>query len=237
MSLAKVPIVAVLSLAFKEMLTSPHPDPPKGEEVPSASVDVSIARDIILTSSYVGQIILGTAEIATILAYTSPSSPLSQHLLSALTFPGGDPSRLRLNAFSILGAILWLAGAAIRMQSYQHMGKFFRFTVSIQKDHKLITTGPYAYVRHPSYSGLMLADIGWFLWNGSQGSWIRESGLWSHSIGRSVLTLFTVCFILSPPFVTFLRVEKEDDALKKQFGKEWLEWREKVPYRIIPGVY
>ncbi|PPQ79072.1 hypothetical protein CVT25_002297 [Psilocybe cyanescens] len=231
MSLAKIPVVAIISLAFKAMLTSPQPDPPKGEEVPSATVDVSKARDIILTTSY---IVLAAAEIATILAYASPSSPLSQQLLSTLVFAGGDPSRLRLNISSILGAVLWLAGAALRMQAYQYMGKFFRFTVSIQKDHKLITTGPYAYVRHPSYSGLMLADIGWFLWNGSQGSWIRESGLWDNGVGRSVVVLFTLFFILSPPFVTFLRVAKEDDALKKQFGKEWLEWQKNVPYRIIP---
>ncbi len=33
------------------------------------------------------------------------------------------------------------------------------------------------------------------------------------------------------------RIKKEDDMLRKEFGRSWEQWVERVPYRIIPGIY
>lgn len=32
------------------------------------------------------------------------------------------------------------------------------------------------------------------------------------------------------------RMSKEDEALKKTFGQDWIEWATKVPYKLIPGI-
>ena len=48
------------------------------------------------------------------------------------------------------------------------MGSLFTFETSIRKGHTLITSGPYAIVRHPSYAGFTLVVIGMFLVHGSK---------------------------------------------------------------------
>jgi protein-S-isoprenylcysteine O-methyltransferase Ste14 len=57
------------------------------------------------------------------------------------------------------------------------MGKMFSFQIKVQEEHKLVTWGPYAYVRHPSYSGLVMVFAGLGIWQLAPGSWIRESGM------------------------------------------------------------
>jgi len=44
----------------------------------------------------------------------------------------------------------------------------FTFEMSIRKNHKLITSGPYAIVRHPSYVGVILVASGLMLIHGSK---------------------------------------------------------------------
>ncbi|KAG1815473.1 uncharacterized protein BJ212DRAFT_1356793 [Suillus subaureus] len=47
----------------------------------------------------------------------------------------------------------------------------------IRKDYKVVTSGPYSIVRHPSYTGLLLQNIGTIIMYGSQESWMRQSGI------------------------------------------------------------
>jgi len=157
--------------------------------------------------------------------------------LSLAFFKAGHPKNLRLTFASSLGATLWLFGAALRIRTYGDLGSFFRYDISIQKDHRLITTGPYSIVRHPSYSGLLLANIGWFLWNFSEGSWVRESGLLSKSIGVVLLIAYIGFVILPTSIITLSRMSREDAALRKKFGAEWDEWARRVPYSVVPGIY
>ena len=74
----------------------------------------------------------------------------------------------------------------IRVMTYRHLGRFFRFEASIQKDHELIVSGPYAVFRHPSYTGLMLVFIGWFPWQLGKGSWGHGVGVVEHDSGEDV---------------------------------------------------
>lgn len=55
---------------------------------------------------------------------------------------------------------LLFMGMAIRWYSVIYLGKYFTVKVAIVADHQLIQTGPYNYVRHPSYSGLLIAFLG-----------------------------------------------------------------------------
>src|SRR6266498_1396694 len=60
----------------------------------------------------------------------------------------------------ILSFLLIVLGSTLRIYSIQTLGHYFTCNVEILKDHKLVTTGPYKYIRHPSYSGgIMLSFV------------------------------------------------------------------------------
>ena len=40
------------------------------------------------------------------------------------------------------------------------LGRFFKFTVVVQADHQVVDTGPYRLIRHPSYTGLLMIELG-----------------------------------------------------------------------------
>ena len=120
--------------------------------------------------------------------------------------------------------------------TYRHLGRFFRFEASIQKDHELIVSGPYSVVRHPSYAGVCLLLVGSFLWQLSKGSWIMESGLWDTMLGRLLVVIYSSAIIFFV-FSGLARMPKEDIALRNQFGKKWDDWAKRVPYSIFPGIY
>ena len=125
-------------------------------------------------------------------------------------------------------------GAIIRFQCYRELGKYFTFEVTILKDHKLITSGPYSYVRHPGYTGVCLCLAGMAIWYTAQGSWLRES--YKMPLAWPLLASVMVFFCMAI-LTLFRRLSKEDEMMMKTFGKEWDEWARKVPDRILPGIY
>ena len=180
--------------------------------------------------------VVGAAEISTILAYAEPSSPLSKLILSLLVWNGGKPENLHMSNAAAIGLTLMVVGSLLRLMSYRHLGRFFRFETSIQKDHELIVSGPYSVVRHPSYTGGILISCGLFPWHLSKGSWIMESGSWNTMLGRLlVMIYFSIIFLII--FFTLGRTSKEDIALRNQFGKKWDDWAKSVRYSIFPGIY
>lgn len=122
------------------------------------------------------------------------------------------------------------------MHCYRTLGKLFTFELSIMKDHTLITTGPYAYVRHPSYTGLIVTIVGGYLSHISEGSWVRESGLLETTVGLGILVVF-ITIGLAVILSLLLRIPSEDMILRRRFGVEWEEWARRVPYKIVPGIY
>ncbi|KAF9551715.1 hypothetical protein CPC08DRAFT_715020 [Agrocybe pediades] len=238
MSLAKIPVVFIVTYAFMRCIRPPNPPPPTGERIKTTNI-LEIAWYTKNTPGPAGrlQFIAGLLEIATILAWNFPAHPLSKAILSLLVFNGGRPSQLHLSTASAIGGAMIVAGTLIRLATYRKLGKFFRFEASIQKDHQLVTDGPYAFVRHPSYTGLVLSHPGWVLWNFGQGSWVKESGLWNTLVGKVVVLSYFVIMIFGMLYLVLNRIADEDAALRQQFGKRWDEWAKKVPYYIIPGVW
>lgn len=59
-----------------------------------------------------------------------------------------------------LGAAVTIAGLLFAVWAREHLGTNWSRSVTIKKDHELITTGPYALVRHPIYTGILIGFVG-----------------------------------------------------------------------------
>ena len=59
-----------------------------------------------------------------------------------------------------IGAILCVVGVAFAVWARAHLGKNWNREPSIQEKHELVTSGPYQFVRHPIYTGILLMYIG-----------------------------------------------------------------------------
>lgn len=63
----------------------------------------------------------------------------------------------------LLGICVMLAGTIFRWYSARLLGEYFTFDIATQSGQPLIETGPYRYIRHPSYSGALLTLVGFGL--------------------------------------------------------------------------
>ncbi|MEJ0005055.1 MAG: isoprenylcysteine carboxylmethyltransferase family protein [Steroidobacteraceae bacterium] len=61
---------------------------------------------------------------------------------------------------NVMGIAIVMGGLALRWYSISYLGRFFTVNVAIAADHRLIDSGPYRWLRHPSYSGALLAFLG-----------------------------------------------------------------------------
>jgi protein-S-isoprenylcysteine O-methyltransferase Ste14 len=60
----------------------------------------------------------------------------------------------------VAGLALIAAGIGLRAWSIATLGRFFQNRITVQPGHRVVTGGPYRYVRHPSYSGIVLVLAG-----------------------------------------------------------------------------
>ena len=115
-----------------------------------------------------------------------------------------------------LGGILILVGTALRFWAVRTLGQFFRRTVMIQKEHKLIRKGPYKLLRHPSYTGAYLGIIGFSL---------ATNNLLSLLVGL-VLGFFSF----------WHRIRVEERVLSAHFGKKFDSYRDETK-KLIPFIW
>jgi protein-S-isoprenylcysteine O-methyltransferase Ste14 len=71
-----------------------------------------------------------------------------------------------------LGVALTAAGIGFAIWARNHIGKYWSASVSLREGHELIRSGPYARIRHPIYSGMLLAAAGTTLCSGKYGALI-----------------------------------------------------------------
>jgi protein-S-isoprenylcysteine O-methyltransferase Ste14 len=67
------------------------------------------------------------------------------------------------DAIRWLGVMLFAAGGVLRIWPVFVLGHRFSGLVAIQPGHTLVTSGPYRFIRHPSYLGLLVNSLGWSL--------------------------------------------------------------------------
>ena len=157
-------------------------------------------------------------EIIVILAREYPSH-VSTRALSLLLDRPSSADRLAVSSFFVFGFILVVVGGWIRKTCYGALGKFFTYQLGVLKDHKLITTGPYAVVRHPAYTGIIIANGELVLLQLFPGSYVFESGIMTTGLGM-VFTSAWMTWVLLILLTTFRRPSQEDAVLRKQFEKE-----------------
>ena len=58
-----------------------------------------------------------------------------------------------------IGIVRVWAGIALRLWAIRTLGSFFNTRVVMRREHRLITSGPYHYVRNPSYTGLVVTFL------------------------------------------------------------------------------
>ena len=75
----------------------------------------------------------------------------------------------------IAGFTVFGIGALLRWYSIFHLGRFFTVDVRVGDDHKVIDTGPYRQIRHPSYTGVLLEFIGFAICVGNALSMVVTS--------------------------------------------------------------
>jgi protein-S-isoprenylcysteine O-methyltransferase Ste14 len=115
-----------------------------------------------------------------------------------------------------LGVLVMWLGLAIRAWAVVTLGRAFRTTVEVDSDQAIISTGPYRWVRHPSYSGLLLIVIGCAI---AAGSWLA----------------LAICPLLVLPGLLW-RIHVEEAELTRVLGDRYSTYQAHTK-RLIPGTW
>ncbi|HUJ14578.1 MAG TPA: isoprenylcysteine carboxylmethyltransferase family protein [Thermoanaerobaculia bacterium] len=114
------------------------------------------------------------------------------------------------------GLALIPIGIAIRWTAIATLKRYFTVDVAIASDHKVIQSGLYHVVRHPSYAGSLLSSFGLGL-------------AFCNWISFAVVVSFALAGIA-------YRISVEEDALTSALGDEYREYAARTK-RLIPGIY
>jgi protein-S-isoprenylcysteine O-methyltransferase Ste14 len=79
--------------------------------------------------------------------------------LSALGFFRSGPA----GGLAWTGVGLFLLGVGVRIHAIRTLGALYSHRVRVQPSHRVVSEGPYRWVRHPAYSGMLLAHFGFVL--------------------------------------------------------------------------
>lgn len=127
---------------------------------------------------------------------------------------------LPITAISVLGYVCMIIGGLGRIWCYRTLGKFFTYELTIRSTHKLIKSGPYAYVRHPSYTFLRILTVGWFFVHQRLANFFPNSP-WFH-IQFGPIGFLVCCLMVL--LIVKRRVIREEEELEKKFGNEWTQY-------------
>ena len=109
-------------------------------------------------------------------------------------------------------ALAW-AGMALRLWAVLVLGRFFRVTVLVQDEHRLVDTGPYRLLRHPAYTGSLLTMFGLGL---AMGNWLSLAAM-----------------VLVPLAAYAYRIRVEEQALRSRFGENYERYAA-TRWRLVP---
>ena len=109
-----------------------------------------------------------------------------------------------------------VAGLAVRWTAVFTLGKSFSANVAIRESQKMIRSGLYRMVRHPSYLGLLIVFV--------------AIGIHSRNWASFVVA------IVPPTAALIYRIQVEEAVLREAFGEQYAQYS-RVTKRLVPGVY
>ena len=112
------------------------------------------------------------------------------------------------------GAIITFIGVSFAIWARFHIGRNWSPRPAVKENHELVTSGPYAYVRHPIYTGLLLSAFGTFL----TGSYF----------GLVVLIIALIIFIS--------RIGREEKIMLELFPNDYPEYKKRTKV-LIPFIW
>lgn len=111
---------------------------------------------------------------------------------------------------------MYVLGLALRWLSIAYLGRFFTVNVIVTTDQKVIDTGPYRWIRHPSYAGALLAFLG---------------------LGFCFANAATLFLLFVPAAAAFLyRIGIEEAALQAGLGAAYRRYMQRTK-RLVPFIY
>lgn len=114
------------------------------------------------------------------------------------------------------GLALMLAGIGLRWAAIRTLGRFFTRSVAILEGHRIVRHGLYKHLRHPSYTGYLLGNLG---------------------LGLALANWLSTLIIFVPVAAAMLyRIRVEERALLERFGDEYAA-HARVTKRLIPKVF
>jgi len=135
--------------------------------------------------------------------------PLIVYILGIALFP------ITIVEGSVALAVM-LIGLGLRVWAAVTLGGYYTRTLTTTKDHRVVTTGPYSWVRHPAYLGVVMLWLGF--------------GVLSSSL--AVALVFPVMFAA----VYLYRISVEERMLVEVFGDTYVQYQRRT-YKLIPFVY
>ncbi len=115
-----------------------------------------------------------------------------------------------------LGTAIMLLGLFLRHWSIIVLGRYFRTTIELEKGQKVVQKGPYKYIRHPSYAGIVLFFVGYGL------------------LSKNWISLLAAVFL--PTISLVYRIRIEEVALVKGLGAQYAAYQGKTK-KLIPGIW
>src|SRR5215471_14903892 len=142
--------------------------------------------------------IIGFA-LVLLFSQTLPLGPLRQRFLPAIAW------------LQWLGIALTCSGTAVAIWARISLGDNWSSRVNLKQGHQLISSGPYAYMRHPIYSGLLLAVVGTAV----------EIGEW-RGLGAIVLVAVTQS----------LKARREEKFMLSEFGERYAQYQKQTGFLV-----
>lgn len=115
-----------------------------------------------------------------------------------------------------IGMAIMLVGMALRYWAVITLGAFFRTTIETDQDQKVVSSGPYRLIRHPSYCGWLLVCLGYGI---AVQNWL------------SLLAAF-----LFPLAALLYRTQVEERVLVSSLGSAYVEYQKRTK-RLIPWIW
>ncbi len=120
------------------------------------------------------------------------------------------------NVFALAGLVVIWIGLAVRVWAVLVLGGSFSTYIQVEGDQPVITRGPYRWMRHPSYTGLLLIALGFGI---GAGNWLS----------------LLICAVV-PPLGLLPRIAVEESELVRVLGEPYRRYQN-TTHRLVPGLW